>query len=72
MVEIFKTDVQYPQQTIPVLQELQKHYPCYKLNFDLEDCDKILRVETEEPIINIQHVAKLVNQLGYRAEPFPD
>ena len=44
MIEVFKTNVNSTSaQTL--LAELQIHFPSCKINFDLEDCDRILRVE---------------------------
>jgi hypothetical protein len=47
MVEIFKTNVQEMEQSELLLRHLLAHFPENKINFDLEDCDKILRVEGE-------------------------
>ncbi len=47
MVEIFKTNVEKFSQAQILLRALFKHFPGYKINFDLEDCDKILRVQGE-------------------------
>lgn len=45
MVEVFKTNVQRPKQARILESELASRFPSVKINFDLEDCDKILRVE---------------------------
>jgi hypothetical protein len=45
MVEIFKTNVQEVNDANAIIQKLLEHFPSAKINFDLEDCDKILRVE---------------------------
>ena len=44
MVEVFKTNVQ-EDSTASLVEQLLEHFPQSKINFDLEDCDKILRVE---------------------------
>ena len=46
-VEVFKTNVQQKKDADKLLKYLSKQFPCYKINFDLDDCDKILRVEGE-------------------------
>ena len=51
MVEIFKTNVQHPKQAVMLLAALSQEFPLFKINFDLDDCDRILRVEGE----NIAH-----------------
>lgn len=71
VVEIFRTDVRDKNQTVPVLQLLQHQFPTYRANFDLDDCDNILRLETREEVIQQQHVIILLQQLGYKAEVLP-
>jgi hypothetical protein len=64
MVEVFKTDVRYKRQAKKVLDILSKEFPLFKINFDLEDCDKILRVEGED--IEQERIARLVARHGYQ------
>ena len=45
MVEVFQTDVKQVQQADSLINELLQHFPDSKINFDLDDCDKILRIE---------------------------
>ena len=45
MVEVFKTNVRYATHATELVQQLAEHFPSFKINFDLTDCDKILRVE---------------------------
>ena len=47
MIEVFKTNIVYAGQETPILLELGMLLPHHKINFDLEDCDKILRIESE-------------------------
>jgi len=47
MVEVFKTNVGNKNQAEQILKALKKNFPRLKINFDLDDCDKILRVEGE-------------------------
>lgn len=57
MVEIFKTNVEEPAQANKIIDLLLEHFPGNRINFDLHDCDKILRVEGNdlmpEKIVNI-------------------
>lgn len=46
-VEVFKTNVQTRQQAQVLLGRLCLSFPDHVINFDLEDCDRILRVEGE-------------------------
>ena len=45
MIEIFKTNVEELAQAKKIIDLLLEHFPGNKINFDLHDCDKILRVE---------------------------
>ncbi len=45
IVEVFKTNVQRRKQAIWLAEILLEQFPKTKINFDLDDCDKILRVE---------------------------
>ncbi|TCC96931.1 hypothetical protein FBD94_20420 [Pedobacter hiemivivus] len=45
MVAIFKTNVKHPAAAMNVITELLFRYPAFKISIDLEDVDKILRVE---------------------------
>jgi len=45
MVEVFKTNVKKRGEEKMLLLILAEYFPNHKINFDLDDCDKILRVE---------------------------
>jgi len=44
MVEVFKTNVQERKAPI-LLAALSNAFPGCRINFDLEDCDRVLRIE---------------------------
>jgi hypothetical protein len=60
-VEIFKTNIFQEEDANQVILQLNKIFPNHKINFDLDDCDKILRVEginiEPQPIINQLSIA---------------
>jgi hypothetical protein len=60
MVEIFKTNVKNKKQAGKVLKTLSNRLPAYLFNFDLDDCDRILRVKSAGPPIETVSVIKLV------------
>lgn len=66
MVEVFKTNVEQPEQSQMLIHRIRSHIPEGKINFDLEDCDKILRVEAKS--ISVQIILKLLKQHGFYAE----
>ena len=63
MVEIFKTNVQEATQASTLIALLLQHFPDSTINFDLEDCDKVLRVEGAGLIA--EKVVALVEAKGY-------
>ena len=66
MVEIFKTNVVEVDRSNLLLQRLLSHFPSDKINFDLEDCDKILRVEGEN--IVPEKIREILNEEGHFCE----
>ncbi len=66
MVEVFKTNVQKKAQTKMLLCILSEAFPSFKINFDLSDCDKVLRVEGDN--IEALRIMILVKENGFRCE----
>jgi hypothetical protein len=64
MVEVFCTDVQCPEAANDILSLIKEAYPRYKANFDLEDCDKILRVESVD-LIDAEMITVLIRSRGF-------
>ena len=63
MVEIFKTDVQKISQAKKVLDLLNNYFPGNRINFDLQDSDKVLRIEGDA--FRSTEVIMLVKQSGF-------
>lgn len=66
MVEIFKTSVAKKSQAKKVLNVLSKTVPEHFINFDLDDCDRILRVECD--MIEHEKIVELVQRCGFTCE----
>ncbi len=47
MVEIFKTNVTDSLHAEQIVNLLNQYFPSFLINFDLHDCDNILRVKGE-------------------------
>ena len=62
-VEIFKTNIQKESDCDYVIAVIQNQFPDYKINFDLEDCDKILRIEGTD--LQYDNIVSRVCDLGY-------
>ncbi len=62
-VEIFQTNIKDSNNAARLKKELSILYPYSKINFDLEDCDRILRIETHYKI-NTKQIIALGHHLG--------
>ena len=62
MVEAFKTNVQKKIQSKLLLSVLKEAFPACKINFDLSDCDRVLRVEGN--IIDAPGILGLMRENG--------
>ena len=63
MIEVFKTNVEEACHAKNVIALLLQHFPESKINFDLHDCDKILRVEGEH--FAAEKIITLVTESGF-------
>jgi len=66
MVEVFKTNVQKKAQSKMLHCILSEAFPSFKINFDLLDCDKVLRVEGDN--ITAVRIMILVKEHGFTCE----
>lgn len=66
MIEVFKTNVRHKETSMGIISILQEHFPGSRVNFDLEDCDKILRIEAEH--LQPQEIELLVKKAGFVCE----
>ena len=72
MVEVFSTNVESYEQAAFLLYQLGLIFPEYEINFDLEDCDNILRVKSGLDTIDVIQIIALLNDLGFVAQVLPD
>ena len=66
MVEVFKTDVYEEEKSLAIVETLLQYFPDNEINFDLQDCDKILRIEGENVLS--ERIKELLNEAGHRCE----
>ncbi|MBD0255880.1 MAG: hypothetical protein ICV83_09185, partial [Cytophagales bacterium] len=55
-----------------LLRQLRRVFPGWCISFDLEDCDRVLRVETNGDPVPGDFIAGLLEQSGYQCAPLPD
>jgi len=70
MVEVFKTNIKKKYQCQVVTKAVLKYNPHYKINFDLEDCDRVLRIEAFN--IDNNDIISLLGEYGFECEVLPD
>ncbi len=68
MVEIFKTNMSSRANAHLAAGSLMLSYPNINISFDLEDSDKVMRIESEEKF-NRKEVIKFFDRLGYLIQP---
>jgi hypothetical protein len=72
MVEVFKTNVQQYVQAKLLLDQIHRSFDGYCASFDLEDCDKVLRVRCDSPDIRSACLIRLLEDFGFAAEIMDD
>ncbi len=63
MVEVFKTNVTEQLHAAALLTLLSQHLPGHQVNFDLNDCDNILRVKGGN--VPVAKIIELVSSNGF-------
>ncbi len=72
MVEVFKTNVESQTQANLLIDQIHERFPNYKANFDLDDCDKILRVKCIGGNVDSKFIIDLLNKSAFYAEVLAD
>ena len=66
MVEVFKTNVQHRELAEQLAAILCGQFAFSKISFDLEDCDKVLRVESKQ--ICVETIIEILSTHGLECE----
>lgn len=72
MVEVFKTNMKNSKTAKRLVTKLAAVLPLCKMTFDLEDCDRIFRVESVANTIDIELVKTFFKQNGFFCEVLND
>jgi hypothetical protein len=72
IVEVFKTNVNKRKQANMLLDAIHKTFGNHKANFDLDDCDNILRVQCDSGSLCTHSLISFLNGLGCSAEVLQD
>jgi len=65
-VEVFKTNVNEIETSEQLIQQVLNHYPHSRVNFDMEDCDRILRIEAD--MVVPEKIIEILTANGYLCE----
>jgi len=69
IVQVFKTDVQDQLVARRIILFLQQSFSHCRINFDLDDCDRILRIESQRESIADTKIQLLMASYGHHCEP---
>jgi hypothetical protein len=64
MIEVFITNVESKEAATIILDYLFVKFPSCKINFDIEDCDHILRVEGSD--FSVKKIIESLKKFGYK------
>jgi hypothetical protein len=71
MIEVFKTNVCDYYQAKLLVQIIHKRFGGYRANFDLHDCDRILRIVSHGNV-NARAIIELLCSYGFICDVLPD
>ncbi|GAA4102376.1 hypothetical protein [Mucilaginibacter panaciglaebae] len=66
VVEVFKTNVNEIEISERLIRQVLDHFPRSRVNFDMEDCDRILRVEADA--VSPEKIIEILAANGYFCE----
>jgi len=66
MIEVFKTNIENGAIANVLAAEIGMLFPGSSVDFDLDDCDRILRIKGHS--INAQSIIDILGQRGYFCE----
>lgn len=69
MIYVFKTSVETEKDILDLAYDLTSYCTPGKWNFDLQDCDRILRIDTQKQ--NAASIISLLQNKGFNCEELP-
>jgi hypothetical protein len=72
IVKVFKTDVQDQLVARQIIYFLQQTFSHCRINFDLDDCDRILRIESLQGSVEEAEIQLLIARCGHHCEPLQE
>jgi len=71
MVSVYKTNVDEHSEATSILDAIREKVPGSDPSFDLEDCDKVLRVENCTDEIIDRDIREVLQEHGFDMEKLP-
>jgi hypothetical protein len=72
MVEVFRTNVEAREHADMLIHHIRAAANQYCVNFDLDDCDRILRIQCDTGMVKADVIIELLKDFGFSAEVLPD
>jgi hypothetical protein len=72
MVEVFRTNVHSVEVARILIAAIEAKFADYEANFDLEDCDRILRVKALKGHVEPWPLIRMLKAFGFEANVLPD
>lgn len=72
MIEVFITNVVQDSHAATLVDKIQQQFIGCKANFDLHDCDNILRVCSKNGAVPVLSIINLLKENGFESSVLPD
>ena len=72
MIEVFKTNIRHSHHASMLIARIQRSFFHYQANFDLQDCDHVLRVKCISGSVQPALIIDLLKEAGFEGEVLPD
>lgn len=70
-IKVFKTNVTNRDEARKIRAMIQRRYPGSRATFDLDDCDRVLRIEYPRGFIDLSILKQIIGRFGYQLEKLP-
>jgi len=67
-VWVYKTDVDEVVEANKIMEIINRKFPAWDVSFDLEDCDKVLRIESHNGVIDENEIINILEKFGHQIE----
>lgn len=72
MIEVFSTNIRDRAEADRLLEQIHQAFQGHTANFDLDDCDRILRIQYSEGKLDTEGLIRFLQSLGCVATVLPD